>query len=636
MIPHFMNQFLRNALPERTWQNRLRRDGPLAFMEFGPLDVDRLQRLGIEVDKLGPRLVVCMWDEESPLEIGGYLVVDNLAMGHPSMGGIRMLPGVTPAAIHNLARGMTLKNAAADLPYGGGKSGIVAPKNLDPADREEIIRGWARLIRRYDDIYLPGPDVGTNDRDMKTIAIMNGLEGALSKTADMGGNRIDELGGAAQGVVVAIRTALEEMERLKVLPQFADLELPQGRDLTVLIQGFGAVGTHVARLLTAVDEVQRPSITGVSDISGYIYDREGLPVPELLDLQNERGMVARPYFDTMLSRARPGQGSQASVKYATHSDDLLRESAFCLVPAAPIANYLGIDAASGCSMTVDRMGDWTLIVEGANTYSPDPARRAARSRMERTVYWQKGVLIATDFLVNSGGVILAAQEHLIKAPPHLQIPPEMLGDRAAVDGWLEAHSAEFAALAEERRLAGEQQIREVVRRNMKELIDLLVGDPDMLPSEAAEEIAIGRIASSESDRTAADIMRPIPTILAATTVREAAQTLVSDRSDLLAVISESGELCGVMTEWDITRATATGCGDHVPVSQIMSRDVISAAPSDSILDVLRKLEHYEISAVPVVAHEGNGNGYSGRGVLGVISSDTLAQGTLYRLLQAQG
>jgi glutamate dehydrogenase (NAD(P)+) len=617
-----MNQFLREALPERTWQNRLRREGPLAFMEFGPLDVDRLKRLGIEVDSLGPRLVVCLWDEESPLELGGYLVVDNLAMGRPSMGGIRMLPDVTPAAIHNLARGMTLKNAAANLPYGGGKSGIVAPRKLDPADRETIIRGWARLIRRYQDIYLPGPDVGTNDEDMKTIAIVNGLEGALSKTADMGGNRIDQLGGAAQSVVVAVRTVLEEIERMKVLPQFADLELPSGRDLTVLIQGFGAVGTHVARLLDDVEESERPRIVGISDISGYIYDEGGLPVAELLQMQADQGVMALPYFQEKFNK-----DGRMSVKYATHSDDLLRESAFCLVPAAPIANYLDVDAASGCSMTVDRMGDWSLIVEGANTYSPDPRRKAARSRMERSVYWQKGVLIATDFLVNSGGVILAAQEHLIKAPAHLQIPQEMLGDRAAVDGWLDAHSEEFAALAEERRLAGEQQIREVVRRNMQELIELLVNDPDMLPCEAAEEIAIGRIASSESDRTAADIMKPIPTILASHTVREAAQILVESTGDLLAVVSADGELCGVMTDWDITRATATGCGVEVPVSEIMSREVISAAPENSILDVLRKLEHYEISAVPVV---------NGGGVMGVISSDTLAQGTLYRLLQAQG
>jgi len=100
-----------------------------------------------------------MWDEASPLEIGGYLVVDNLSMGRPSMGGIRMLPDVTPAAIHNLARGMTLKNAAADLPYGGGKSGIVASQDLTPEEHNAVVRSFARLICRYHDIYIPGPDV---------------------------------------------------------------------------------------------------------------------------------------------------------------------------------------------------------------------------------------------------------------------------------------------------------------------------------------------------------------------------------------------------------------------------------------------------------------------------------------------
>ncbi len=119
----------------------------------------------------GPRLVVCMWDEAAPIEIGGYLVVDNLAMGRPSMGGIRMLPDVTPAAIHNLARGMTLKNAAAQLPYGGGKSGIVTERGISEEEHTAVVRGFARLIHRYNPIYLPGPDVGTNDSDMKTIAI---------------------------------------------------------------------------------------------------------------------------------------------------------------------------------------------------------------------------------------------------------------------------------------------------------------------------------------------------------------------------------------------------------------------------------------------------------------------------------
>ena len=230
MIPTQMRVFLQQNLPDRTWRNRLQSSGSMRFMEFRATDIERLARIGIEADRLGPRLVVCMWDEDSPLPIGGYLVVDNLAMGQPSMGGIRMLPDITPATVFNLARGMTLKNAAAYLPYGGGKAGIVAPvESVSIADHKEIVRGFARLLYNYRDIYLPGPDVGTNDTDMKTVAIENGLDCALSKPVDMGGNRIDQLGGAAGGVVIAIDAILTEMGRLKVLPQFANLEIPDER-----------------------------------------------------------------------------------------------------------------------------------------------------------------------------------------------------------------------------------------------------------------------------------------------------------------------------------------------------------------------------------------------------------------------
>ncbi len=621
MIPERMSEFLHSVLPTRTWESRLQREGSRAYMEFGPLDVDRLQRLGIEVDSLGPYLVVCMWDEESPVEIGGYLVVDNLSMGRPSMGGIRMLPSVTPEAIHNLARGMTLKNAAADLPYGGGKSGIVAPAKMTADERELIIRGFAKLINRYQDIYLPGPDVGTNDKDMRTIAIENGLNCALSKTADMGGNRIDQLGSAARGVVVAIDTLLQEMGRLRILPQFTNLQIPSRRELSILIQGFGAVGTHVARILTEGQGDDAPLITGISDVSGYIYNQAGLPVEELLAAQADHGAVAYPYF-----RDNFAGSDNADTKFSNQANDLLRESAFCMVPAAPIANYLDVDSGSNPSMTVHQMGDWSMIVEGANTYSPDPARKAARARMERTVYWQKGVLIATDFLVNSGGVIYAAQEHLIKAPEHLKIPDEMLGDHEAVGAWLDERQEEFTALAEQRRLSGEKQLRQVISRNMKELIDMLVADPDLLPCEAAERIGVNRIATSESGRTVADVMEPIPTIPAAKSVREAAQLLITEKWSMLAVVDEDGVITGVVTSWDIARASATASASEIPVTEIMTKNVITATPGDSILDVVRKLELHEISAMPVVS-DGE--------VAGMISSDILAQRTLYRLLQAQ-
>jgi len=118
----------------------------------------------------------------------------------------------------------------------------------------------------------------------------------------------------------------------------------------------------------------------------------------------------------------------------------------------------------------------------------------------------------------------------------------------------------------------------------------------------------------------------MPTILENRTVRDAARALIEEKIDILAVVSPAGGLAGVITDWDITRASATACAEDVPLAEIMTRDVIAARPTDTILDVVRQLEHYEISAMPVVSDEG---------VVGVINSDVLARRTLYRLLQTQ-
>jgi glutamate dehydrogenase (NAD(P)+) len=616
-----MQDFLKERLPAQTLESRLMRDDNLCFIEFGPLDVERLARLGIQVDSLGPRLVVAMWDDASPLEIGGYLVMDNLSMGRPSMGGIRMLPDVTPAAIHNLARGMTLKNAAANLPYGGGKAGIVASQDLTPQDHTAVVRGFAHLIYRYHDIYIPGPDVGTNDADMKTIAIENGLDLALSKPVDMGGNRIDQLGAAAGGAIIALDEVVKEMHRLAGLPQFEGLRVPTRDQLSVLIQGFGAVGAHAARFLCS--QLPGAQVVGISDEQGYLYCEDGLPVDQLFERWQNTGLVTRSFFKERLNSAGRGQ---PKTKFSNSPNDLLRESAFCLLPAAPIANYLDTDPATHPSITVERMGRWSVIVEGANTYSPDPERKTCRARMERAVYRQRGVLIATDYLVNSGGVIFAAQERLIKTPTHLRFPEAMRGNRIAIDGWLQEHAAELETLAEQRRQAGEAHRDEVIRRNIRELIDLLASDADLLPCEAAERISVRRIAASESDRTAAEIMERVPTIAVDSTVQQAAAILVASNSPLLAVVTPSGELAGVVTGWDITRATALGSPDDQPLGDVMTRQVIAAGLKDSILEMIRKLEYHEISAMPVV---------DGKAVLGMVSSDLLARRSLLRLLQTQ-
>ncbi len=622
MIPTRMHQFLHDALPESVWKNRLIKKGPFRFLEFGPLDVDRLQRLGIKVDRLGPRLVSCMWNEESPIEIGGFLVVDNLAMGQPSMGGTRMLPDITPDIIHNLARGMTLKNAAADLPFGGGKSGIVRPENLAESDRHEVIKGFGQLLNRYKEIYIPGPDVGTNDADMKTFAIENGLNNVVSKPADMGGNRIDELGGAANGVVVATKALLENMPKLRQLPQFKDMHLPKPSDMDILIQGFGAVGAHVARIFHDYDPETSPIIKGISDEHGYLLNDEGLPWKELFDMWKAFGSVTKKYFHEEIMHEEKNKFNQ--MVFSNCANNLLTESAFCLVPASPVFNYLDVDAASQPAMTTDRMGNWRIIVEGANTYSPNPTRKAERRRMERYVYRDKGILIATDYLVNSGGVIYAAHERIVPTPDHLLIPKKLLGYPNAIEGWLDKNKDDFAKLAETRRKAAVQKLETVIRRNMEELIDGLCEDADSLPCEIAERISVQRIASMEKSRTARDIMEKAPTISLDKSITDAAQLLVGAHVSVVNVVSEKGKLIGIVTNWDITKAMASKLSMDSPLTKIMTADVMTAGPDATILDCIRMLENHEISAMPIVEEDK---------VVGVISGDILARRTLFRLLQ---
>lgn len=618
MIPKNMESFLNEHLPKATFKARLKKDQGKCYLEFSNLDVHLLSHLGIICDKVGPHLVGCIWDENSPLEIGGYVVVDSLAGGRPSMGGIRMLPSITPSDIHNLARGMTLKNAAANLPYGGGKAGIVAERGLSPEEHTKIVSGFARLIRRYKDIYLPGPDVGTNDADMKTIAIENGLDKALSKPADMGGNRIDELGAAAGGVIIALQTLLKIMPRLRILTQFANLEIPNTKDLKILIQGFGAVGAHAAHILK--DRLPKAKVIGISDLEGYLYNESGLPIGELFKLWKKNKLVTNLYFKTQIL----SEGYKHPTKFSTNADNLLLENAFCLIPAAPIFNYLCVRRSENPSMTVDRMGKWSVIIEGANTYSPDPNRKAARIRMEQIVYREKGVMIANDYLVNSGGVIFAAQEHIVKTPDHLQIPEEMLGNRELVQKWLKDHANEFAKLSKQRLIAGEENREKVIHNNMIELVDMLTKYPDMLPCTAAEQISLQRLTAKERQRTAKDIMIPIPTIDVKSTIQEAASLIIKEVSDIIAVIS-SGKLVGVVTDWDVTKAMAEGSID-VTLDKIMTRDVITTHPNFTIVDIVRELEQYKISAMPVV-EEGI--------VLGKVNSDLIAQRYVLDLLQSR-
>jgi len=234
------------------------------------------------------------------------------------------------------------------------------------------------------------------------------------------------------------------------------------------------------------------------------------------------------------------------------------------------------------------------------------------------------VLIATDYLVNSGGVIYAAHERIIPTPDHLLIPKNLLGNPAAIEGWLEKNQEDFAMLAETRRKAAVEKLETVIRRNMEELIDGLCKDADSLPCEIAEKISVQRIASMEKSRTARDIMEEAPTIGLDKSVTDAAQLLVDAHVPIVNVVSKKGKLIGIVTNWDITKAMASKLPMDSPLTKIMTADVITNYPDATIIDCIRKLENHEISAMPIVEDDK---------VVGVISGDILAKRTLYRLLQ---
>ncbi|MFA5904998.1 MAG: CBS domain-containing protein, partial [Desulfobacula sp.] len=121
-----------------------------------------------------------------------------------------------------------------------------------------------------------------------------------------------------------------------------------------------------------------------------------------------------------------------------------------------------------------------------------------------------------------------------------------------------------------------------------------------------------------------DIMEDAPTIDVDKSVTDAAKLLVNARVSIVNVVSEKGKLIGIVTNWDITKAMASGLPMDSPLTKVMTADVITTTPDAGIIDCIRKLETNDISAMPIVEDDK---------VIGVISGDILAGRTLYRLLQ---
>lgn len=303
-------------------------------------------------DELGPAKVVflrpCAGAE-------AVVVVDNVALG-PAIGGVRMRPDITAAEVARLARAMTVKSALAGLPHGGGKAGIALPPDLDPARHEQVMRAFARAIEQVTD-YIPGPDMGTSETSMAYVHDEIGR--AVGLPSVLGGVPLDELGATGFGVAVCAG----------VLGDAGVLALAGAR---VVIQGFGAVGSHTARFLAE----RGASVIAVSDILGATWNPDGLDVPELLRHRQAGGAVAG------FAGGRP-----------VPRDTILGLDCEILVPAAQ-PDVLTTENAGKVSAQV--------IIEGANI----PVTREAEAELH-----DRGVLCIPDVIANAGGVICAAAEY---------------------------------------------------------------------------------------------------------------------------------------------------------------------------------------------------------------------------------
>lgn len=303
------------------------------------------------VDDLGPAMVAFL---RPCADVDAVVVVDNVASG-PAIGGVRMRPDITAGEVARLARAMTVKNALAELPHGGGKAGIAAP-GLAPADHERVMRAFARAIEQLTD-YIPGPDMGTSETSMAYIHDEIGR--AVGLPSVLGGIPLDELGATGFGLAVCA----------DVLSQAKLLDLGGAR---VVIQGFGAVGRHAAGLLAE----RGAAVVAASDSQGATWNPDGLDIAALRAHKHSAGSVAG------FPGGRP-----------VPRDDIVGFECELLIPAAQ-PDVVTTDNAGKISARV--------ILEGANI----PVTAQAEAQLA-----ERGVLCVPDVVANAGGVICAAAEY---------------------------------------------------------------------------------------------------------------------------------------------------------------------------------------------------------------------------------
>lgn len=328
------------------------------------LDPNLRQRLKIPERSLIVSVPVRM-DNGTVKVFMGYRVQHDSSRG-PSKGGIRYHPDVNLGEVAALAMWMTWKCALAGLPYGGAKGGVrVAPEQLSRAELQRLTRRYASDILPVigPDKDVPAPDVGTNSQVMAWIMdtysqqVGYPVPGVVTgKPLSIGGS-LGREEATGRGVVYV---TLEAMRHL-------GLDVHKA---SVVIQGFGNVGSHTARIM----QESGVRVIAVSDKSGALYNRKGLDIPQLLKQYRVDGH--QTFSDIKMG------------DWITN-EELLALDCTVLVPAALSEQITHKNA--------DKV-NCKILAEGAN----GPTTLEADQ-----ILTDKGIFIIPDILANSGGVIVS-------------------------------------------------------------------------------------------------------------------------------------------------------------------------------------------------------------------------------------
>jgi len=283
----------------------------------------------------------------------------------PYKGGVRYHPNVSRDEVKALSGWMVFKCATVDIPYGGGKGGIVIePDDYSDAELERITRAFTSAIRPIigPDRDIPAPDVNTGQREMDWIKdTYETLEdttapGVVTGKAIGSGGSAGRVEATGRSVMLASREAFDYLG--------TDVE-----GATVAVQGYGNAGSVAARL---IDEMGA-SVVAVSDSQGAIYDPDGLDTEAAKEHKNGTGSVV---------------GFEGAAEEITN-EDLLTLDVDLLVPAA-LENAINYDLAQDVRADV--------IVEAAN----GPLTPRADD-----VLTERDVTVVPDILANAGGVTVS-------------------------------------------------------------------------------------------------------------------------------------------------------------------------------------------------------------------------------------